>query len=145
MKITGLRELERTIEVSIAAAKHRLDRAIGQEIEYLGAKIKSRLGSLGSYVEIDIQGKGIVLRYVVIEKKSTTARDYHNPASRRFNITGQRQPFQDVLAEEGYENISPAQGQTIQVVQGEAPGVRITATMGPDAVRRLQRFMDGGS
>jgi len=143
--LKGLREFNRAIALQRAHFSGNIQKALDREIEYLGAKIKMRLGRLGQYVQIDLQKDTISLKYLIGTtpkgKPITTAKDYHNPASKRFNIAGQRQPFQDVLAEEGYIDISPAPGQPIPISSREAPGVRITAKVGPGAKKRIIGFM----
>ena len=146
--LTGLQEFSRRIEAEQAFFIERTKSAIDKEIAYLREKIAVRLGSLGSYVDMDLSEDILSLRYNIGMKKSgkpdTSARDYHNPGSPKFNITGQRQPFQDVLTEEGYIDISPGPGEAIPVSHGSAPGIRITAKMGLAAVARLERFINGG-
>ena len=139
--LTGLRELSRSIELMAEAfSKGNIQKAINEEIEYLQSKIKARLGSLGSYVKIDYEDHILYLQYR-IDSKKITARDYHNPASPKFNITGQGQPFQDVLADadEGYIEIEPAPKAPIPISRGQAPGIRLRAKMGPKAVERIRK------
>jgi hypothetical protein len=126
--------------VAEAFDRRNIEKAINEEIEYLHSKIKARLGSLGSYLKIDYETHTLYLQYR-IDSKKVTARDYHNPASKRFNITGQGQPFQDVLADEGYIEIEPAPKTPIPISRGQAPGIRLRAKMGPKAVERIRKTM----
>lgn len=136
LTLIGLREAERFVEVKIQALKEKVDRGIDAELERLKAAIEPRLGSSipRGALTIDWDSKSLYLKFRYGRVK--TARDFHNPsAGKRFRD----QPFQDVLASQGYIDIEPDRGQAIEVSHGEAPGVRIKAKMTPEVIERILR------
>jgi hypothetical protein len=136
IRLSGLQEASRRIEIAVIGLIDRAKKIIQQEVNELELEINSRLDSdIKGHLKIETSGDSIILSlpYVIgtTDKGKTkiSARKKHNPYWSQFRL----QPFQDVLASRGYTNISPGRGEAIEPSRGSAPNVRITAKL-PDSI-----------
>jgi hypothetical protein len=141
--LTGLQDFERMIEVQVATMSERIERGIQEELELISVELKRRLSAGGDsdiahVVKIDRDKKEVYIEYNMNMADSRgrpkkSARKKHNPA---HGTLYKYQPFQDTLAALGYEEINPV--GAIPVTHGDhAPGIRLTAKMGADPIRRI--------
>jgi hypothetical protein len=138
IRLSGLQEASRRIEVAVTGLIDRAKKVIQQEVEELEIQINAQLESdLKGLLKIEVSGDSIILRLPFEGRTGKTARWQHNPKfwSKYGKAKGisLHQPFQDVLTRRGYTNISPGRGDPIESSSGSAPNVRITAKL-PDSI-----------
>lgn len=136
----SLRDYQRVMEQHIQAMIANVESGTLKECELVRDHIQTKMrsggdSSLAPFVKVDPETKTVYLQFDMGNGKYSS-RKKHNPHWSVFKY----QPFQLALAELGYEDIEPGLGEPIPVTFGEvAPGIRITARMGPSVIERIKQ------
>jgi hypothetical protein len=136
----SLRDYRRAIEQHIQELVSKVESGTLKECERVKGHIQGIMADHGEaglalFVKLDAETKTVYLQFEMGNGKYTS-RKRHNPIWGKPNLY---QPFQQALFDLGYEDIEPGLGKAIPKTYGEiAPGIRITARMGPEVIERIK-------
>lgn len=132
LALEGVREASRAIRLHADGLARRAQKVLGEEAEAIRAAISARFAAHGSRVRASAvrvepgEDGSVVVTLPYLAGGVVTARKENNPFWAGQGKLAIYQPFQDVLRDRGYTDISPAPGDSIGPSSG-APGVRISA------------------